>query len=495
MRSVGKINDVTSAATNSSCQPEKHVVFLKTHKTGSSTITNILNRYSDKNEMTVLLPKDVGYYSFDWPNKFRLSSAAHIFHRPNFLANHARYSRKSLSHLFPHDSTTYISVLRHPVSQWESTFQYMSFPYILGIADKKDPLKFFLDNPPSNTNIKEIAKKFPSLYLIRNPLFYDLGLDYQYYENTTFIRRAVNTLNNDFDLVLIMEHFDESLTLLRRRLCWSIDDVVYFKMNERLNKHKRRVLTQSQIEKIKQWNNADVALYNFFVEKFWKQVENEGPGFHDDVLELKRRKAYYSKICIEKEAVEEAYSTVFVKGYKMRSNLTGETKQFCQRMLRNELRYMDYFRSKRTKWKSSLEGVTIENFDQSTEEADIFVENFNIKISNYVYGVKNKKTKKKFNGVHTFEEEHTEAAIATNVNNENNNNGSTTLVDNNDNNNNLNVNNNLNNNDVDAMQNNTASYNMDNSQNDVIQNVANVNNDPTTTVDSGENDDGKFSTF
>ena len=90
------------------CKPQEYVVFLKTHKTGSSTITNILNRYADNNNKTVLLPKDQGYYSFDWPNKFRLASAAHIFHRPNFLANHARYSRKSLSYLFPHESTFYI---------------------------------------------------------------------------------------------------------------------------------------------------------------------------------------------------------------------------------------------------------------------------------------------------------------------------------------------------------------------------------------------------
>lgn len=386
------------------CKPIEYVVFLKTHKTGSSTITNILNRYADKNNKSVLLPKDLGYYSFDWPNKFRLSSAAYTFQRPNFLANHARYSRKSMEHLFPHDTTTFISVLRHPVSQWESTFQYMSFPYILDIADKTDPLHFFLEHPPSTENIKDIARRYPSLYLIRNALFYDLGLDYQYFENSTFIRRAIHTLNKDFNLVLIMEHFDESLTLLRRRLCWDIDDVVYFKMNERLNKHKRRVLTTSQIQKIKMWNKADMALYNFFVERFWNEVKNEGPGFHDDVVELRKRKLHYSKICIEREAIEEAYSTVFVKGYKMRTNLTGSTKTFCERMLKNELRYMDYFRAKRNKWTRSLEGETIENFNDSVDEADIFIEESNIQISEYLYGTRRlkKKMKKKFNGLHSL---------------------------------------------------------------------------------------------
>lgn len=33
------------------CSPTNHVLFLKTHKTGSSTITNILNRYGDKKKL------------------------------------------------------------------------------------------------------------------------------------------------------------------------------------------------------------------------------------------------------------------------------------------------------------------------------------------------------------------------------------------------------------------------------------------------------------
>lgn len=375
------------------CVPQKYVLFLKTHKTGSSTITNILNRYADQYNMTILLPKGSGYYSFDWPNKFRLSFAAETFTRPNFLANHARYSRKSMNVLFPRDSAMYISVLRHPVSQWESTFQYMSLPYILDISHKEDPLNFFLNNLPSTENIIEISRRYPSLYLIRNPLFFDLGLDYKYYKNATFIRQALKILDNDFDLMLIMEHFDESLTLLRRRLCWNIDDVVYFKMNERLNKHKRRVLSELQIQKIKSWNNADVVLYNYFVEKFWREVKNEGPGFYDDVEELRRRRKHYSKICIEKEAVEEAYSSVFVKGYKMRSNLTHDTRVFCERMLKNELHYMDYFRMNRARFINKIEGVNIQNFEIPIGEVDMYVETSDIRISAYKYG-RPKPTKK-----------------------------------------------------------------------------------------------------
>ena len=372
------------------CKPKKKIVFLKTHKTGSSTITNILNRYADWHNLTMLLPSGEGYYSFDWPNKFRLNSARNLHGLvPDILANHARYSRKSMNVLFPRSNTTYITILREPVSQWESTFNYMSFPYILNILNLDDPLDFFLNNLPSLGNIFENARRFPSLYLIKNPLFFDLGLDYRYYDNKTMIRRAINTIEKDFNMVLMMEHFDESMTLLRRRLCWSIDDVVYFKSNERLNKNKRRVLTDEQRETIRQWNNADVALYEYFNEKFWQQIAEEGPDFYDEVQELKARRKYYHKLCIEKETVTEAYTSVFVKGFSIRTNLTGRDKLFCQRMLRNELQYQDYYKQKYNKWIDRVEGVTIENFDENLDETNVTIPEGNTygdEITSYDYG-------------------------------------------------------------------------------------------------------------
>ena len=368
-------NTVTPTTVQSTCSPQNYVMFLKTHKTGSSTITNILNRYADWNNLTMLLPNDEPFYSFNWPNKFRLSYAKDNHGKmPNILANHARYSRKSMNVLFPRERTAYISILRDPVKQWESTFSYMSFPYILNIHKKKDPLDFFLKNPPSLQNIKKNARRFPSIYLIKNPLFFDLGLDYKYYENITFMRRAVKTIDQDFDLVLMMEHFDESMVLLKRRLCWSFDDVVFFKTNERLKKNKRRVLTPEHEDMIKTWNSADVALYDYFVDKFWKEIEKEGPDFYDDLQELRERKKYYFNLCIEKEAVTEAYTSVFVKGYEMRKNLTGHTKMFCERMLRNELVYQDYFKDQYIERINALEGETIENFDDQLEEAEVEIE-------------------------------------------------------------------------------------------------------------------------
>jgi len=358
-RYVNRATLQTGKSKKTCDKPKTDVLFLKTHKTGSSTITNILNRYADKNDLKVLLPEGEKYYTFHWPNKFRLRSSVNYFEQPNMLANHARYSRKSTNLVFPRETTMYISILRHPVSQWESTFQYFGYPLILDIKQKKDPLDFFLNSPPTIETITKIASKYSPLYLIKNPSFFDFGVDYRQYDNLTFIRRALKSIDADFDLVLITEYFDESLTLLRRRLCWDIDDVVHFKMNERLDKNKRNVLSESQIQLIKTWNNADMILYNHFLEKFWREVKKEGEDFHNDVIELRRKRKYYFKLCIEKEAMVEAYSSVYVKGFQIKNDLTGDTKVICQRMLKNEIHYLDFFRTNREK--NQQTGFSIQN--------------------------------------------------------------------------------------------------------------------------------------
>lgn len=78
------------------CQPQRNIVLLKTHKTGSSTLQNILYRYGDRNNLTFALPSGDNY--FGTPYLFKESFVMqfpNITHF-NILANHARYNRKGI---------------------------------------------------------------------------------------------------------------------------------------------------------------------------------------------------------------------------------------------------------------------------------------------------------------------------------------------------------------------------------------------------------------
>ena len=50
---------------------------------------------------------------------------------------------------------------------------------------------------------------------------------------------ANRELDAQFDLVLILERFDESLVLLQDLMCWPTEDIVYLKQNERIAKASR----------------------------------------------------------------------------------------------------------------------------------------------------------------------------------------------------------------------------------------------------------------
>ena len=39
-------------------------------------------------------------------------------------------------------------------------------------------------------------------------------------------------LESEFDLILIMEHYDVSLAVLVLKFCWKIEDVIYMKVNQ-----------------------------------------------------------------------------------------------------------------------------------------------------------------------------------------------------------------------------------------------------------------------
>lgn len=67
---------------------------------------------------------------------------------------------------------------------------------------------------------------------------FDLGLKRIHFSDQEFINNTIEDLDEAIDLVLIAEYMDESLVLLKRALCWDLDDVVYFTHRQRANDYK-----------------------------------------------------------------------------------------------------------------------------------------------------------------------------------------------------------------------------------------------------------------
>ena len=251
-----------------------------------------------------------------------------------------------------HSDTKFITILRDPVYQFESTFNYMELYRFLRLTNYSNPLEVFLTNPRGYLrNLARTETPFPeSMHLVRNGMFFDLGLAPLAQDNDEEILNAIKKIEHEFTLVLMMEYFDESLVLLKREFCWDLDDVIYIKQNERKvgTDTSKKVLSPQLKEKIRAWNKADVLLYDHFNKTFWEKIKQHGRGFYKDLVDLRRKNREMYHDCVSPEEVTETAFrlTGKIRGFKLNEGVSRFNKYLCQKLLRNEIDYINYFREK-----------------------------------------------------------------------------------------------------------------------------------------------------
>lgn len=265
------------------------------------------------------------------------------------LCSHVRYNRAVLERVMPND-TVYVTILRDPVKHFESTFSYMEFSDILGISNETDPLETFFDSPNdvlvNYVLTKDLRINSDRLKLIRNGMFFDLGMKSSDFDDSAKIQAAIQRLDNEFDLVLLTEYFEESMVMLKNLLCWTTEDMIHFNLNQR-HQSERRNISSDLAKKIHQWNRADTALYEYFRDVFLRKLNEQDEDFFRDVNDLKINNEVMRDICLESVSEnDESYQDTGIKGFHARQNLTEPLKTTCEKMTWNEIRYLGYFRYK-----------------------------------------------------------------------------------------------------------------------------------------------------
>lgn len=265
------------------------------------------------------------------------------------LCSHARYNRAVLEQVMPND-TVYVTILRDPVRHFESTFSYMEFSDILGISNETDPLETFFHSPNdvlvNYVLTKDLRINSDRLKLIRNGMFFDLGMKSRDFDDSAKIQAAIQKLDNEFDLVLLTEYFEESMVMLKNLLCWTPEDMIHFNLNQR-HQSERRNISSDLAKKIHQWNRADTALYEYFRDVFLQKLNEQNEDFLRDVNDLKINNEVMRDICLESVSEnDESYQDTGIKGFQARQNLTEPLKTSCEKMTWNEVRYLGYFRYK-----------------------------------------------------------------------------------------------------------------------------------------------------
>ncbi|KAF7652520.1 hypothetical protein LDENG_00095860 [Lucifuga dentata] len=330
-----------------------NVVFLKTHKTASTTMQNLLFRFAERNNLTVALPVQACGHQFCYPSSF----TSHFVHPhtlpPHIVTSHMRFNKAELQRLMPND-TIYVTILREPSSMFESLFSYYN-QYCQSF--KRVPngsLEAFLDEPWRYYRSEE---KF-SMYA-HNTMTFDLGGDKDRpARDKTYAQAFVAEVERVFSLVMIAEYFDESLVLLRHLLSWDLDDILYVKLNMRTSSSKQS-LTPGLSAKIRQWNSLDVRLYDRFNASLWRQLSALGLAcVAKEVQLLRRAQEKLMRTCfggstpllrsasqIKNKELRpwQPSGKVDIVGYDLPGNLSrglsSSTRELCLKLIMPEIQY------------------------------------------------------------------------------------------------------------------------------------------------------------
>jgi len=329
-----------------------NIAFLKTHFTGSDVLTNIFNRLGDLRNLHMAVPSD-GLSTFYWPMRFQwkyIDITLLNGSLPNIICNHARYNGDVMDNIMTPGSV-YVTILRKPATQLETTFHSLRFGDLLEIDGVDDRLGTFIMNPKVYIQNIIRRKKFKdSLNLIKNGMFFDLGLSTTEYHKHDIIRATIREIYEKFGIVLIYEYLDESLVLMRRRLCLQLDDVLYLKFHHTSqNIDNREKFSPELEEKIRTWNSADTELYNFFNETLWKEISYEGDSFWIELAEFRNKLMETERDCL-KESTSSFGSGLGQDTYNpnvmMNPNVSEINNYFCKKLIMSEIEYLDYFRRK-----------------------------------------------------------------------------------------------------------------------------------------------------
>ncbi|KAJ1064477.1 hypothetical protein K5549_017168, partial [Capra hircus] len=247
--------------------------------------------------------------------------------RFNIMCNHLRFNPPEVQKVMPND-TFYFSILRNPVFQLESSFVYYKshVPAFRNVSS----LEAFLASPWTYYN-QSLGLR--NAYA-RNSMWFDLGFDNDAPPEEGYVRARLLDVERRFQLLLIAEHFDESMVLLRRLLRWRLDDVVAFRLNSR-SQRSVTSLSPAGRERAKHWCALDWHLYQHFNRTFWARLRAElSPRrLRSEVAQLRERitdlrlRPYQS-------------GRADILGYNLRPGLDNQTLQMCRRMVMPELQYM-----------------------------------------------------------------------------------------------------------------------------------------------------------
>ena len=326
---MGQISNLTASSLfdENLCNHQVcNVYFIKVHKTGSTTMQNILYRFGFKRKLPFSLFACGNGMPFPNPAYSKYMVKDMPYKHFNIMPEHAFYLPDAFRSYMPLH-TKVLSLLRHPLENLKSTISFHGLSSKMGFKSKRgDFLEGFLKNPHLYDARAKFAGSstdcgpFRAPSYTKNAMAYHFGLNNQSEQDSAKLWHFVKELDKTVDLVLILESFDESLILMRRHFNWSTEDILYLQLwslkfhgkpDIKLNMKSNR--TKNLIAKHEQWSPGDYILYKYFSEKMYNLLSQQNQDFWDEVKMFKRllvkTKSFCKSMCSSLDSVSHGVSS------------------------------------------------------------------------------------------------------------------------------------------------------------------------------------------
>ena len=205
--------------------------------------------------------------------------------RFDIQVNHGIYREAFLSRIMKLD-TVYVATLRHPF------FRARSSAYFFG---KRKHL-----------SDKTIEKQFEESIMgssLTNSMFTYFGFNQdRAMANQSYFRECADHIHKKFVHIIITELYDESLVLLRHKMCWTLKDIIYVSHKNLSLKFKAYIEKEKEhfdkLHKIhRQSARLDYDLYEHFAKVHQDTVRSRGKRFYEELAEYREIKDTVSQFC------------------------------------------------------------------------------------------------------------------------------------------------------------------------------------------------------
>lgn len=247
------------------------VLYNRVFKTGSETTGALFSFVASMMNYSYIRENTEDFYDRGQSRPFPMIIEHRVkqVKRPIFFNAHF-YFRNNLKIQRTH---TYINQIRHPVDRYISHYAYMRTT-----NRPRQRVKYMIDSGEFYETIEQCFEKQGQgcKYNVITRFF--CGTEsFCKSDAKKALERAKENILNHYATVGLLEHFHLSLKIIQRRLPYFLpvvpEEPLHMKLNEGKKKFNSSSVSKEMIEKIKRANWADMELYEFVTEMFWKQVK------------------------------------------------------------------------------------------------------------------------------------------------------------------------------------------------------------------------------